>query len=145
MLMVRLAEHRDVAAMHVIRLAVRENPLPAMLGIGAKSYVPFVDAACAWVADRDGTVLGFAALDEARSEVWALFVDPNSESGGIGRALHGCLLARAAERHLFPLRLATSADTRAVAFYRRAGWHETGRDRHGQVLFEIQVLPPVWG
>ena len=137
MLTVRLAERRDVAAMHSIRLAARENPLPATLGIGAESYFPFVDAGCAWVAERESAVLGFAALDEASSGVWALFVDPKSEGVGVGRVLHDALITGAIDRRLHQLRLATAAGTRAETFYRRLGWRETGRDPRGQVLFEL--------
>lgn len=137
---IRVAERGDIAAMHAIRLAVRENPLGAASGITAASYDRYVRAGSAWVAEPGGPILGFAAADEVTGSVWALFVAPDAEGSGVGRALHDAVLAWARGRGLTRLGLETAPGTRAERFYRKAGWQATGRDRHGQICFERSLL-----
>jgi GNAT superfamily N-acetyltransferase len=131
---IRPATAADIPAMHRIRLAVRENPLPAAAGIDEASYLPFL--AATWVAEAEGAVAGFAALDLARASVWALFVHPTAERRGIGRALHRALLQGAAERGLQQLSLSTASDTRAERFYRTNGWQQAGLSAAGELRFE---------
>lgn len=68
---VRPARLEDIAAMHRLRLAVRENRLPAASGIDQKSYEPFVSNGAAWVALRGEQLLGFAVADRKTRSVWA--------------------------------------------------------------------------
>ena len=130
---IRLAAASDIAAMHRIRLAVRENRLADGSAIGEDAYVPFVAAGSAWVAEANNGIVGFAALDFGRGRVWALFVAPGSEGAGIGRALHDRLVAQASR----PLWLTTSPGTRAETFYERAGWRRAGVTSQGELRFEL--------
>ena len=138
---IRLATNADIAAMHAIRLAVRENRLAEAGIISLDSYQPYVDDRAVWVAVAAGRIAGFAALVAAGASVWALFVDPAAEGLVIGRALHRHLLAAAATRDLRRLHLTTSPGTRAADFYRAAGWMESGMT-DGELRFTRSVPDP---
>ena len=133
---VRPACFADIPAMHAIRLSVRQNRLSDPSRISEQDYAPFVDQRSAWVAERSGTLIGFAAIDRARTRVWALFVDPTAEGSGVGRALHQRLLDWALEEGLSRLTLTTSPGTRAQRFYCENGWIEVGQDQDGEIVFE---------
>lgn len=133
---IRIATPDDVPAMHVVRRAVRENALSNRGRITEASYAPFVAAGSAWVAAADdGAILGFAALDLADASVWALFVHPDHEGMGIGRALHDALVDAAAARGVAALWLTTAPGTRAERFYRDAGWQDSGTSDAGDMRF----------
>lgn len=125
--------------MHAIRLAVRENRLSGSAGVDEGSYSPYVAAGAAWVAETEQGIAGFAAVDAGKREVWALFVAPDAEGKGIGRALELRLLAWAAAQRLERLRLATAPGSRAEFFYRKSGWKEDGRSEGGEILFEREL------
>jgi len=122
---IKTASLADIPKMHMVRLAVRENPLTDPARITESSYVPFVEAGSAWVAvDHDLQILGFSALDPVTGSVWALFVRPDQEGVGVGRALHDIMLDWAREHGLRALWLFTATGTRAEQFYLTAGWRK---------------------
>jgi len=123
----RLAREDDIPRLSEIRAAVRENRLVSVT-IGPDDYRPYIEDARCWVAETEGAVRAFAALDAEAASIWALFVDPAAEGAGLGRALLDCLLTDARHRGLAVLTLETEAGTRAETFYRRAGFTETARD-----------------
>ena len=138
---IRPAAIADIAAMHRIRLRVLENRLSDPFRVTEESYLPYILASSAWVAEIDRGIAGFAAVDIPARQVWALFVDPEAEATGLGRALHDRMLAWAIERGIERLSLATSRGTRAALFYERAGWTETGVDDSGELCFEKTLTP----
>ena len=121
-LRIRLASVADVPAMHRVRLNVRENRLSDPNKITEASYPPYVQANSAWVAEVDGSIVGFALIDGADHRVEALFVAPDAEGLGVGRALHASMLDWAKAQRIQKLWLTTSKGTRAERFYRTAGW-----------------------
>lgn len=133
---VRSAVAEDVPSMHRIRLAVRENQLSDPDRISEDDYLPFVNAGSAWVAATEPGLVGFAALDASEASVWALFVDPEAEGVGIGRALHERMLNWASDHRLERLSLTTTPGTRADRFYRRNGWQEVGHMEGHEVRLE---------
>jgi GNAT superfamily N-acetyltransferase len=133
---IRNATPADIAGMHRIRLAVKENPLSAGLGIDESSYLPFIAGGMAWIAEHGGELAGFAIIDVADASVWALFVSPSAEGMGIGAALHERMLQDARAGGIERLTLATAPDTRAERFYRERGWTEVGRTAAGELKFE---------
>jgi GNAT superfamily N-acetyltransferase len=134
---VRTATARDIGAMHRIRTDVRENRLSDPQRVTEASYAPFVAAGTAWVAEIDGRVGGFAAVDAGAASVWALFVDRSLEGAGLGRALHARLVDWANEQRIQRLSLSTERGTRAADFYQRAGWKHKGMAKGGQLAFEL--------
>jgi ribosomal-protein-alanine N-acetyltransferase len=130
----------DIAAMHAIRTAVRENRLSDPLSVTEASYVPLLEGGRGWVAESDGQAVGFAVLDPAAGSVWALFVDSAWEGIGVGRALHDRLLDGAVAGGLDRLWLATGPGSRAERFYERLGWTRAGADGAGDIRLE-RALP----
>jgi len=128
----RAAREADIPRLMEIRAAVRENRLER-LTIGPAEYGPYVQDGRCWVWEKAGRIQGFAALDAEAASVWALFVDPEAEGAGIGRALLDRLVAEARRRGLTALKLETAAGTRAEAFYRRHDWSIAGSDGRGAV------------
>jgi GNAT superfamily N-acetyltransferase len=125
--------------MHRVRNSVRENRLSDPHRINERSYLPYVAAGSAWIAETDAALLGFAALDAQSRRVWALFVDPKAEGTGVGRALHRRMLEWARQTGIRDLSLSTENGTRAVEFYKSAGWIESGVTADGELLFELTL------
>ncbi|MBW3553779.1 MAG: GNAT family N-acetyltransferase [Gemmatimonadetes bacterium] len=124
--------------MHRIRMAVRENVLGDPGRIQPSNYAAILDAGGrGWVAEVEGRMVGFAVADLARSNVWALFVDPGFEARGVGRRLHDTMMdwffAAGADR----VWLGTDPGTRAEGFYRSAGWSYVGDDPNGEARYEM--------
>jgi GNAT superfamily N-acetyltransferase len=136
---VRTAVAGDIPEMHRIRMAVRENRLTDPDSITEAAYRPFVEAGRAWVAEQGDGMAGFAAIDGAAREVWALFVAPGAEGLGVGRALHAAMIEWARTGGLTELWLATSAGTRAERFYRAAGWERAGAAADGDIRLRRSI------
>lgn len=133
---VRAARVDDVAAIFRIRTAVRENHLDrgalAALGITEEAVAGMIAGGlCTWVAfdgkngdhSDGGGIAGFAMVDAEEGVLFALFVLPEAEGRGLGRALLAAAEARLFADHA-RIRLETAAGTRAAGFYRRHGWVE---------------------
>jgi GNAT superfamily N-acetyltransferase len=139
---IRFALAADIPRLHAIRTSVRENRLSSPDRIDREMYrVRLEDTGRGWLFEEGGAVLGFAIADAATRSVWALFVSPDAEGRGIGRALLNEMTAWLFAQGPEPVWLTTAPGTRAERFYREAGWRETGRDANGEVRFEKSSLP----
>jgi ribosomal protein S18 acetylase RimI-like enzyme len=139
----RRATRDDLPRITEIRHAVRENRLSRPDAIAEDEVLWFLDNPGIWVWDEDERVLGFSAGDTRDGSIWALFVDPEHEGQGIGRALFAkaCEVVRAAgHTHL---RLRTSSGTRAAKFYQALGWQVKKTLPSGEVQFEFVVSASV--
>jgi GNAT superfamily N-acetyltransferase len=141
---VRIATEADIPALFAVRTSVRENHLDleqlAERGVTPASIAGMLDGSHArtWVAEEERNVVAFAMADARSGTVFALFVHPNEEGRGHGRAL-----LRAAEEWLFGagwttiwLQTDEQPYTRAHRFYRAAGWIQVGPADHGDVRYE---------
>lgn len=135
---IRPARADDIPRLVEIRAAVRENRLVSM-EIGPADYLPYVEDGRCWVAEADGAVMAFAAVDADAASIWALFVDPAHEGRGLGRFLLDRLIAEAKARGIPALNLETAAGTRAEAFYRRAGWQAVRPDGTGSIGMRLAL------
>ncbi|MBK8969795.1 MAG: GNAT family N-acetyltransferase [Saprospiraceae bacterium] len=135
---IREARLSDIPQIQIVRHAVKENVLsnPALV----------TDADCAryitergrgWVCEVDGLVVGFAIADLVDHNIWALFVQPEHEARGIGKALHDTMLDWYFTQTHETVWLGTAPGTRAEAFYRQAGWTAVGTVGKGEVKFEM--------
>lgn len=136
---IRAARLADVGAMHAVRRRVTENVLSDRRRVTEASYAPYIARKAAWVAETEQGLAGFAILDVAEASVWALFVAPEAEGAGVGRALHARLLEAAAGHGLRRLFLSTAPQTRAERFYTEAGWIRTGMTKDGELAFEREI------
>lgn len=135
---IRQAMPGDAAAMHRVRLAVNENRLVSMT-LAEHDYIGAIQqTGRGWVAEVDGSVVGFAVGNSQTGNIWALFVDPGHEGKGYGRQLHDVMVAWLWQQGLDRLWLTTDSGTRAERFYLRAGWQPDGAAGAGEVRFELQ-------
>lgn len=141
---IRPAGAADVEAIFHVRTSVRENALTwdelAALGITPASiHAAITETPCAWVAERDGEVLGFAMADLPEACLFAVFVLPEHEGQGVGRQL-----IQAGEAALFlhhpVIWLETDAASKAAAVYRHLGWTHACDAGDGDV--RLQKLRP---
>lgn len=125
----RPATSTDIEGMHRVRKAVLENRLTSNK-IREEHYVPYLEElGRSWVAlNTAGEVLGFAAGNRETGNIWALFVHPDAEGQGIGKALHDMMIVWLFSTGLQQLNLSTGANTRAQQFYERAGWKLVKRE-----------------
>lgn len=123
---IRRATPDDIAHLHRIRIAVRENRLSDPGRITAEAYrLALGELGCGWVSLDNNEIVGFAIAYRS-GEIWALFVDPQHEGRGHGRRLHTEMMAWLAVQGPACAELCTSVGTRAHAFYVRLGWQECG-------------------
>ncbi len=143
---IRLATAADIPALFDVRTSVRENHLDldglAERGVTPRSVAEMLaeDDARAWVAEDAGRVVAFCIADARTGTVFALFVRPEAEGRGHGRAL----LAEA-ERFLFDagwetiwLQTGKDPEIRAHRLYRAAGWTQAGAASRDDVRYEKQ-------
>jgi GNAT superfamily N-acetyltransferase len=139
---IRPAEKADVELLFDIRTSVRENYQSreeiATLGITPDSIAQLLETdAAAWICEIDRMPVGFSMANARQQTVFALFVRPEYEGRGAGRAL-----LTAAENWLFDkgireIWLTTGANEtlRAYGFYRHLGWLPSGKIDDGLVKY----------
>ena len=141
---IRPATRADMTALWEVRYAVRENTLTPGR-IGDEELLRSIEAdGRGWVAvsdaipdspDSGDRVLGFA-IGLNTGNVWALFVRPEAEGRGIGRALHADMLAWFATQPLDALWLGTDPHSRAYGFYLAHDWTPVGPHGADEVRLE---------
>jgi GNAT superfamily N-acetyltransferase len=133
----REASRHDLAALHRVRVSVRENPLTSTVISEADYMAAIEQSGRGWVIDLDGIVVGFAVGNRQTGNIWALFVDPDHERRGYGRQLHDAMVSWLWSQGLERLWLTTAAESRAARFYRAAGWLDVGSTADGETRFEL--------
>jgi GNAT superfamily N-acetyltransferase len=136
----RDATPADITAMHTVRMAVLENVLSSPDKVKPEDYRIFLEEkGRGWVCQDKTKVVGFAIVDMEKCNVWALFVDPDYEGRGIGRRLLSLLTSYAFAQGCSRLWLGTQPDSRAKAFYMKAGWRPCGLTSSGDIRFELEA------
>lgn len=124
--------------MHRVRMSVLENRLRNPASVQLSDYEAILErGGRGWVAVLDGRIVGLAVADLARSNIWALFVDPGVEGRGIGRQLHDTMMDWIFSAGVDHVWLTTEPSTRAERFYRSARWRYGGAEPSGEVRFEM--------
>lgn len=135
---IEIAGECDIEELHRVRSSVVENRLSDPTRVQPRHYRELLaNGGRMWKATVDGRIVGFAAADFVRSNVWALFVEPGAERRGVGRRLHDEMLAWMFERGVERAWLTTDVGTRAERFYRAAGWRARGLEPSGEMRFEL--------
>lgn len=141
--LLREASRADIAGMHRVRLAVRENRLTST-AVTEADYIPLLERhGRGWVIEASGTVVAFAVGDARDGNIWALFVHPDHEGRGFGRRLHDTMVAWLWSTGLRQLWLTTEPGTRAERFYAAAGWQRAASTASGATRFELRQQPEV--
>lgn len=135
---IRKATLADRPRITEVRLAVRENTLSNPTGV-AETALWIYENSTFWVWEEDGAVQGFSAADPRDGTIFALFVHPDYEGRGIGRALLPLACAELKAAGFAVARLNTGPGTRAERFYRADGWTAVGRQDDGEIIFEKPI------
>jgi GNAT superfamily N-acetyltransferase len=136
---IRRARPEERPRISEIRFAVRENQLLDPSRVTDADYLWFSENPGIWVWEENGRVLGFSAADTRDGTIWALFIDPDHEGRGIGRALlaKACDMLREAGHGTATL--GTEPGSRADRFYREAGWTALHIDGRGEQVFRLAL------
>jgi len=136
---IRRATEADRDRISEIRFAVKENILRDRSRVTHDMITWFLTEPGIWLWQEDGKVLGFSAADTRDGTIWALFIDPEHEGRGIGRALlaKACdVLRQAGHRTAM---LGTEPGSRADGFYRQAGWIALHIDERGEQILRLDL------
>jgi GNAT superfamily N-acetyltransferase len=134
----REAIPHDIPQIQIVRHAVKENVLSSPTLVTDDDCADFlVNRGKGWVCESNGKIVGFAIADLVDDNIWALFVDPVFEKQGIGRRLHEMMLDWYFSQGKNKIWLGTSPNTRAVSFYKKAGWVEAGLHGKSEIRFEM--------
>lgn len=129
------ADRQDIWTVHV--RAIREvcsrsysaEQIAAWAGLlSPDNYATAVQERVFLVAEDRGVVVGFGQLNPDNGEVEAVYVLPERQGEGIGRALLSSLEDSAREGGVATVQL--SATLNAVVFYERAGYMQCGAAAH---------------
>ena len=136
---IRRAVRSDVARIMEIRHSVRENRLSNPNLVTAEDCAEFIERSEIWVWEQEGAVQGFAAGDIRDGWIWALFVAPEYEGRGIGRALLSMACETLRNAGYTVANLCTAAGTRAERFYSENGWTVANKNGRDELLFYKQL------
>jgi len=137
--MIRKALPQDIPAIQTIRTAVKENKLTSRKISDQEILIAITQSGRGWVAEKNGTILGFAIGNTQTGNIFALFVDPAHEGLGIGKKLFKTMVRWLSKFDLQKLYLSTEANTRAEKFYSAAGWTKGKKLSNGEVYFELKL------
>lgn len=140
---IRPATPEDVAAIFDVRCSVKENHMSreelAALDITPETVREMITGGdyIAPVALTGGKIAGFAMTQISEGYVFALFVRPEHEGKGLGRALMHEVESGLVERGVTEASLCTGPEEgiRAPGFYRHLGWVDSGFMDDGQLKF----------
>jgi GNAT superfamily N-acetyltransferase len=137
--MIRRARSEDHPLITEIRNSVTENVLRDPSRVTVEDYKWFEQNPGVWVWEEDGVILGFSAADTRDGSIWALFIDPDHEGRGIGRAplAKACDVLRQAGHRAATL--GTEPGSRADGFYRQAGWKALHIDERGEQILRLDL------
>lgn len=133
----REATRDDITGIMTVRMAVKENRLsdPSLVTpADCEEYI--FNRGNGWICEHNDHVVGFAIVSVRDNNVWALFVHPDHEGKGIGKKLHDMMIHWYFSRTDKTLWLSTGVGTRAVQFYRKNAWKETGAYGKNEIRFE---------
>lgn len=137
-MIIRPAAVEDIPQMQIIRNAVKENRLSDPGLVTDADYLHYIlERGKGWVSEEKGLLTGFAIADLQDHNIWALFVHPDFERRGIGRLLHDTMMTWYFNQTNQTVWLGTAPGTRASAFYKKAGWKETGTNGKKEIRFEM--------
>lgn len=123
--------------MHRVRMSVHENALSDPNRITASDYLAALDhLGRTWVVEADGEIVAFATGYKSGS-IWALFVHPDHEGRGYGKALHATVVGWLWSLGHKRIWLTSGPGTRAERFYVSQGWEPCGAVPGGDLRLEL--------
>lgn len=138
LLVFREATLYDIPQIQIVRNSVKENTLSDPMLVSDRDCEEFITVrGKGWVCEIGKEIVGFAIADLKENNIWALFLTPCFERKGIGQRLHTIMLDWYFSQTQKTAWLGTAPNTRAEAFYRKAGWEEAGMHGSKEIKFEM--------
>jgi GNAT superfamily N-acetyltransferase len=135
---IREATINDIAQIQVVRNSVLENTLSDPNLVTDNDCLEFITIkGKGWVCEIENSIVGFSIVDLKENNVWALFLNPDFEKQGIGKMLHDMMIDWYFKQTKETIWLGTAPKTRAVKFYKNAGWIEIGMHGKNEIKFEM--------
>lgn len=136
MILIREATAVDIPAIFDIRLSVNENILTNTNAVTPEVCKQYLETnGKGWIAEIDGIAVGFSIASSMDDSIWALFVRPEFEGKGAGKALLNVAVAWLFANDAHEITLTTGAETSADIFYQRQGWRRGDIDEDGEIRF----------
>jgi GNAT superfamily N-acetyltransferase len=144
---IRVAQLDDIDTLFEIRTSVVENHQSreelAELGITPVSVAEMLTTdCCAWIAEMRDRPMGFSMANASQKTIFGLFVRPEFEGQGAGRAL-----LQVAEHWLWSQGIAeiwlltgNDPNLRAYGFYRHLHWRPGGVEPDGDFQGEMKFI-----
>jgi GNAT superfamily N-acetyltransferase len=144
---IRVAQLNDIEVLFEIRTSVIENHLSreqiAELGITPASIAEMLRTdCCAWIAEQNNHPIGFSIANATEKTIFGIFVLPEFEGQGAGRAL-----MQAAEDWLWSKGIAeiwlltgNDSNLRAYGFYQHLGWMPVEVESDGYFKGEMKFI-----
>ena len=144
---IRIAQQNDIETLFEIRTSVVENHQPreeiAELGITPDSVAKMLAIDCrAWVAEIEEQPIGFSIANATETTIFGVFVLPEFEGRGAGRAL-----VQTAENWLWTKGLGeiwlvtgNNPSLRAYGFYLHLHWMPAGVEPDGDFAGEMKFI-----
>ncbi|MEO8186864.1 MAG: GNAT family N-acetyltransferase [Burkholderiaceae bacterium] len=129
----RQASRADIAAIHQVRMSVRENQLTRSV-ISERDYIDHLETlGRGWVIEVGDRIVAVVVANSRNGHIWGLFVHPKFERRGFGRRLLDTAVNWLCAQGLTQLWLTTAPGTRAQGFYEAAGWSAAAVTEHGEI------------
>ena len=138
--MIRVATINDIKQIQVIRNSVKENRLgnPSLITDAAvEEHITIKGKG--WVYETEKLIQGFAIADVKANNIWVLFLHPNMEGKGIGKALHNIMMDWYFSQTNETCWLSTDPKSKAAVFYIMQGWKEIGKYGKAEIKFEMSL------
>lgn len=144
---IRIATVADIPAIFSVRTSVRENHMSleelSVIGVTPDTLPAMLSGdGRAWVAEENCAIVAFAMAERSEATIFAMFVHPEHEGKGHGRALmhaaESWLFAQGCER--IWLLTDNNPQVRANGFYQHLGWEKQGVQEDGQLLYIKQMM-----
>ena len=134
----REANSEDIPQIQIVRNIVTENVLSNPNLVTDEDCREFLfERGKGWVCEINHQIVGFSIVDLKENNIWALFINPNHDKKGIGKHLHKQMLDWYFSQTTTTVWLGTGFNTRAVNFYKKAGWVEVGMHGTKEIKFEL--------
>ncbi len=144
---IRLVQKEDIETLFEIRTSVKENYQSrqeiAQLGITPASVAKMLQKdCCAWIAEIKSQPVGLSIANLTEKTILGMFVLPEFENQGIGRALMEITEDWFKKQGIKEIWLLTGNNTtfRAYGFYLHLGWTPVGLETEGVMKGEMKFV-----
>lgn len=144
---IRVAQLDDIDTLFEIRTSVIENHQSreqiAELGITPESVAQMLMTdCCAWIAEQNNCPIGFSIANATEKTIFGIFVLPEFEGQGAGRALMQAAEDWLWSKEIAEIWLLTGNDPtlRAYGFYQHLGWMPVGIESDGDFKGEMKFI-----